>query len=383
MEGFGTLRSLLSSLSCFNGSHIIRVIRIRFTILKFDSQTQNELIPLSEISLKILLKENNMKRLLLLTILVITIILMSGCGNHTTERNYRQDMRVFVQGISAYAKGIKPNFIIIPQNGHELLTENGEKTGMPAVAYLESIDGIGREDLFYGYNDDNVATPESTRGYMIDFMDIAEDKGIEVLVSDYCWDQSFIDDSYEKNANKGYTSFAADHRELNIIPSYPATPYNVNTYDITSLAKAKNFLYLINPSSFPNKDDFLNAIRETNYDIIIIDLFYGNIALTSSEVESLKIKSNGGSRLIIAYMSIGEAEDYRYYWQTEWVTNPPSWLEEENPEWHGNYKVRYWDKDWQNIIYENNDSYLKKILDAGFTGVYLDIIDAFEYFENL
>lgn len=34
------------------------------------------------------------------------------------------------------------------------------------------------------------------------------------------------------------------------------------------------------------------------------------------------------------------------------------------------------------IIYGNNNSYVKKILDAGFDGVYLDIIDAFEYFEN-
>ncbi|MFQ5795846.1 MAG: endo alpha-1,4 polygalactosaminidase [Candidatus Bipolaricaulia bacterium] len=98
---------------------------------------------------------------------------------------------------------------------------------------------------------------------------------------------------------------------------------------------------------------------------------------------SLKTKANGGSRLVIAYMSIGEAEDYRYYWQAEWKPNPPSWLAEENPDWPGNYKVRYWDRNWQNVIYESNDSYLKKILDAGFDGVYLDIIDAFEYFENL
>jgi hypothetical protein len=26
------------------------------------------------------------------------------------------------------------------------------------------------------------------------------------------------------------------------------------------------------------------------------------------------------------------------------------------------------------------DSYLKKLLDAGFVGVYLDVVDAFEYF---
>ena len=115
---------------------------------------------------------------------------------------------------------------------------------------------------------------------------------------------------------------------------------------------------------------------------IIIDLFYDDVALTASEVVSLKVKANGGSRLVIAYMSIGEAEDYRYYWHTEWETNPPLWLAEENLEWPGNYKVRYWDKDWHNVIYGKDDSYLDKVVDTQFDGVYLDIIDAFEYFEG-
>ena len=38
-------------------------------------------------------------------------------------------------------------------------------------------------------------------------------------------------------------------------------------------------------------------------------------------------------------------------------------------------------QEWQDIVFGNDESYLKKILDAGFDGVYLDIIDAFEYFE--
>ncbi|MGQ9708740.1 MAG: hypothetical protein ACUVUR_07715 [bacterium] len=44
--------------------------------------------------------------------------------------------------------------------------------------------------------------------------------------------------------------------------------------------------------------------------------------------------------------------------------------------------LRYWEKGWQSIIYGNDSSYLKKILDAGFDGVYLDVVDAFEYFES-
>ena len=329
-----------------------------------------------------------MKRVLLVTILAITTVLMSGRGDCSTEHepategNYRQDMRDFVQGISAYAKGIKPNFIIIPQNGHELLTKNGEETGTLALAYLDAIDGVGREDLFYGYDDDDAATPALEGDHMVSFLEIAEKSGIEVLVTDYCSTQSFVDDSYYQNAARGYISFAAGQRELDNIPDYPENPYRVHASDVTSLREAKNFLYLINPGSFPSRDAFLHAVRETNYDIVIIDLFYEDTVLNASEVASLKTKANGGSRLIIAYMSIGEAEDYRYYWQREWETDPPSWLAEENPEWPGNYKVQYWNKDWQNIIYGKDNSYLKKILDVGFDGVYLDIVDAFEYFED-
>lgn len=329
-----------------------------------------------------------MKRVLLVTILTIATVLMSGRGNSdtghepATERNYRQDMRDFVQAIRAYAKGTKPSFIIIPQNGHELLTKNEEETETLALAYLEAIDGVGREDLFYGYDDDNAATPALEHNYMVTFTDIAEKSGVEVLVIDYCSTQSFVDDSYYQNAARGYISFAADQRELDNIPDYPENPYNVHASDVTSLREAKNFLYLINPGSFPSRDAFLHAVKETDYDIVIIDLFYEDAVLSASEVASLKTKANGGSHLMIAYMSIGEAEDYRYYWQREWETDPPSWLEEENPEWPANYRVQYWNKDWQNIIYGKDDSYLKKILDVGFDGVYLDIVDAFEYFED-
>lgn len=80
-------------------------------------------------------------------------------------------------------------------------------------------------------------------------------------------------------------------------------------------------------------------------------------------------------------MSIGEAEDYRYYWDESWTVGSPSWLKEENPEWEGNYKVEYWDTNWQAIILGSENAYLDKIIDAGFDGVYLDIIEAFEYFE--
>ena len=175
-------------------------------------------------------------------------------------------------------------------------------------------------------------------------------------------------------------SFAADSRELDRIPTFPAPIYNQNPDSIKQLSKAKNFLYLINPSSF-TKREFIDAIKATNYDLLIIDLFVNEEIFTAAEVYEMKQKQNGGRRLMICYMSIGEAEDYRYYWQESWKNNKPVWLDAENPEWKGNYKVKYWEKEWQAIIFGNDQSYAKKILDAHFDGVYLDIIDAFEFYE--
>ena len=304
-------------------------------------------------------------------------------------------MREFVQGISKWAKSNNHDFIIIPQNGHELLTENGEGDGAVSVQYIEAIDGVGREDLFYGYDEDNEATPEDAQTQMLDFMKVAEKNGVQVLVADYCSDRDKIDDSYRKNASYGFISFAAPERDLNVIPAYPRPIYNSNSSDIEKLSEARNLLYLLNPADFGNKNRFLGALRETNYDLIIIDAFFedeeGNSNwLSPQEIDSLKRKKNGGKRLVISYMSIGEAESYRYYWKAEWNKNgdgkpgrgAPDWLAEENPIWAGNFKVRYWEPEWQAIIYGNSGSYLKKIIELGFVGVYLDIIDAFEYFED-
>jgi cysteinyl-tRNA synthetase len=316
-------------------------------------------------------------------ILTASMLLLACSGDEINNDNqlYRQHMRDFVVGISQYAKSTDSGFIIIPQNGPELVTTNGEAGGDPEMEYLAAIDGVGREDLFYGYDRDNRPTPAAESEYMIAFLDVFEQNGVEVLTTDYCWDHARMDDSYLRNAEKDYISFAAPDRELNLVPDYPIRPYNENGDDIQTLADARNFLYLLNPERFSNKGEMITAISQTNFDIIIMDMFFDDLAFTSQEISQLKIKNNGGERLVISYMSIGEAEDYRFYWDESWKVGDPSWIEKENRDWEGNYKVRYWDPAWQNIIYGSSTSYVRKIIDAGFDGVYLDIIDAFEYFE--
>ena len=127
------------------------------------------------------------------------------------------------------------------------------------------------------------------------------------------------------------------------------------------------------------------AMGDTKFDLVIIDYSRDggeSGRFTAEQINELK-RSRGGPKLVLAYVSIGEAESYRWYWDDRWDVdsdgNPdlgaPLWLGPANPDWPGNYKVRYWDPEWQSIV----SSYVGKVIDAGFNGVYLDIIDAYEY----
>ena len=328
-------------------------------------------------------------KIIIQTIVMLFILFISGCGSNGGEDTqssnsyYKQEMRSFVQRISAYAKGINPDFVVIPQNGVALVSATGDESGAPDMEYLNAIDGIGQEELYYGYDADDQQTPSIKTQNIRHFLDMAKNNAnIKILVTDYCYTQSKMDDSYTKNNTAGYISFAADHRELDNIPAYPATIQSENNNTLGSLQNVKNFLYIIQPDNlYATKQEFVDAVKNTNYDAIVMDFFFKGEAYSPEQITQLRHKANGGQRLLIAYMSIGEAEDYRYYWQSDWSVGDPAFLAGKDANWDGNYYVKYWDPQWQKIIFGTDTSYVKKIIDAGFDGVYLDIIDAFEYFE--
>ena len=285
-------------------------------------------------------------------LLIVFSLIFFACsgdsGTHPGDNydvDFKEEMRTFVKEIGEFARQQDSDFILIPQNGHRLVSTTAEDDGEPVSNYLNAVDGLGQEDLYYGYDDDNKATPATESEYMEYFLDLGLEAGKTILVTDYCKDQSKMDDSFSKNSANDYLSFGADHRELDNIPGYPAAIRNENDTDVTSLAEAQNFLYLINPGEFSNKSSFLSALAATNYDVIIMDAFFDDEWLNSSDLTQIRTKANGGTRLLISYMSIGEAEDYRYYWGNNWKPGSPDWIVAENPNWKGNYKVAYWEAD--------------------------------------
>ncbi len=126
-------------------------------------------------------------------------------------------------------------------------------------------------------------------------------------------------------------------------------------------------------------------IKLSPYDLVVIDYGFDKrnaTAFPREVVEMMRLKPDGRQRFIFAYLSIGEAENYRYYWQDNWLANRPEWLEPENADWPGNYLVQYWNPAWQALIFGGPNAYLDRILDAGFDGVYLDGVDKFEQWKR-
>ncbi len=333
----------------------------------------------------------NMRQMNVLKYIFLISIIFYRCGkaqdltqNEEEEPliDYRAEMRSFVIDMSGYAKAHKPSFNIIPQNGIELITEKENAKGKVYTDYLNAIDGHGQENLFYGYTRNNARTPSNISDYLIEYLKIIQKTNNSIFVIDYCKSDSDIEESIELNLREGFVSYTAPKRDLTAIPEIPASQPR-SSESIGSLADAKNFLFFVNYEDYDTKSDVVDAISRTEYDIVFMDLFFSDGSVFGrSLIEDLKIKPNGDRRMVICYMSIGEAEDYRYYWNNLWFNQKPSWLQEENPNWPGNYKVKYWEKEWQDIIYGTENSYLDIILGLNFDGVYLDIIDGFEYFEN-
>lgn len=143
------------------------------------------------------------------------------------------------------------------------------------------------------------------------------------------------------------------------------------------LYAAKSWYFHIGTTSF-------ERIQKSTADLVVMDYSKGDDGdpFTNEEIEQLRKRADGRRRLLVSYFSIGEAESYRFYWKKDWEQGDPGWLMEENCAWPRNFKIQFWHDGWKDAIYRGKRSYLKRIVDAGFDGVYLDRIDIYHNFEK-
>lgn len=161
---------------------------------------------------------------------------------------------------------------------------------------------------------------------------------------------------------------------------------------------------------------YIEDLAASAWDAFYIDAHFGGSSLTKEEVESLKKKPQGGRRQVIAYLSIGTTELYRWYAdpvmvnpsprsflhgavekgkfiparERFWDVGIPNWMLW--PAYSGQYADEatpiWWHPEWRDIIVRGGSRYkspsydhsqfadgrssIDRIVDMGFDGVYLD-----------
>lgn len=307
-------------------------------------------------------------------LILLSYFVISGCWKKKEEQEeFRMadtvvEMQRLVEEISEYARSRKPGFIILPQNGPELAFVGADPANNQRESYIRAIDGFAVEELFYN------GSYQADRGRVNMLTGLKSFRPI--FVSDYISDSSLYAAAWDTIAGYGFIPFI--RTPSNYYYEYlPPSPSNANQNTINTLAEARNFLYLLSSNRFPDRQTYLQQLADRQEDVLIIDAEYMREWLTPQEVALLQKKPNGVRRLVIAYMNIGAAERYRYYWKSNWRLGNPVWIRKPYPGYPDEYYVAYWYPEWKSILFGNPNAYLDRILAAGFDGVFLDNVEAY------
>ena len=300
----------------------------------------------------------------------------------------REEMRRFVQSIRTFARQHKRGFVIIPQNGLDLLIrsdEANENKISVARTYMRSIDGVLQKGLFFGIPQFDQPTNNDRRETLLALTDAAKRNGLSVFVVDYGTSAATIAESQRLNRARKLMSIVAPARglELNRLPTYSKRPEGENPKSIITMKDVRNFIYLRDSSAFGRQDQYALTLHENNFDVVITDVFHRTgEPLTKQAVETLKYKKIGAKRLVLAYVNIGTAASYHYYWRPHWTEGSPLWINALYPGDPDRYFVEYWSPEWQQIITGDTETYIYGVIAQGFDGVVLDGIESFRFFEG-
>lgn len=130
--------------------------------------------------------------------------------------------------------------------------------------------------------------------------------------------------------------------------------------------------------------------RLKKFDVVMIEPY----EMPASYVKELK----EAGTLVIAYISIGEADDGRRYWRT-WepserapsisnisrttVSKQDSMFIGPDPEWPGSFFVDASDETWQNIMVNEEIPYILALGGGQYDGIVMDVIDVVDEYERL
>ncbi len=142
------------------------------------------------------------------------------------------------------------------------------------------------------------------------------------------------------------------------------------------LADVSHWFYHI---GFEPSDETVSEMVDSSYDFVVLEPVFTDAENTDYPMAEIVDWLHGADhpKLVIAYIDIGQAEDWRVYFQDGWTVGDPEWIVGEDPDgWEGNLPVAYWHDDWHDI-WLGAGGLLEQIINVGFDGIYLDWVEAY------
>lgn len=311
-------------------------------------------------------------------------------GQGQTIPNFRDYYRETVTALADYARGRRPDFIILTREGLGLLLKSQREAdleeiispvvadpGIPATPrlpvgaeqrrFIRAIDGVVMNDQYCGER------VTASNGYIT----MMRNAGLAVLSVDHCG-----------SADEARTAWMAGRRQgvlahvdggtgpMATIPATTAQGENPN--NVTTLGEARNLLVVDDNAGYVAKDDLLAALSAINHDVLVLDAFHRDrTPLTPQDVRTLRFKHLGARRLVLARLDISRASDTRWYWNEDWKPGSPNWLLAPVLERPGTYEAAVWAAEWRDIIGRT----LSGLMDLGFDGVVIEGIDDYQILE--
>ena len=113
----------------------------------------------------------------------------------------------------------------------------------------------------------------------------------------------------------------------------------------------------------------LERIEHANVDLGIISrLAAHGRPYTNSEVTRAK-----RNKWLLAYVNVGEAQKYEWYFEEAFRNGPPAWALERNRRHPVNFRVLLDAPEWNTITLET----INRVIEQGFDGVELDVLDVY------
>jgi cysteinyl-tRNA synthetase len=144
-----------------------------------------------------------------------------------------------------------------------------------------------------------------------------------------------------------------------------------------TLESVAHWLYLIDVDI---DADTLDQIIASTHDMVVLDFIPFEAHNTDFPMADVvdALHEADHPKLVVAYLDIGQAEDFRTYWEPGWRVGNPDWIVALDPDgWEGNYPVAYWRDEWQDI-WLGDTGIISAVRDAGFDGIYLDWVEAYD-----